>query len=199
MKLWMLPTAAVLGLLLGLWLGRGHKADPVILAGADSVLADTKPAAARRDTVRVRITQIVKDTVKIQAAEREAARQRATADSALALLGDAQTAADSIGPLRTALHAQTRAIASLDSVIGLQKARFGALLAADSAYRVEAEGRIGRLEGTLQATRDELAKARKSGPCQLATVSAGWSPITGRADLLLGGSCRIVSLVGAVF
>lgn len=186
MKLAPIPLviAAALGFLLGLWLGRGHAANPVIIARADTVLVQGPPAKAARDTIRVRITHIIADTARIAALE-------ARSDSALQALASAETAADSVPGLVVAVH-------FLQAALSDQRQRFAQLVTADSAYHTSAEARIGALETTLAGTVKELKRAKVHGPCDIGTVSGGVN-LNGKAGLLLGGSCRVLPLLKAVF
>ena len=120
--------------------------NPVILAGADSTLADTKPQQAKRDTLRQTITRIREDTVKTRALESAAHEAQVKADAALAQLA---TVTDSVPVLLVALAAQTRRADLLDSALALQRQQFGRLVAVHDAYQAEAEARIARLEDVL--------------------------------------------------
>lgn len=187
MKLAPIPLviAAVVGFALGWILFRGHAADPVVIARADTVLVQGPPAKAGRDTVRLRITRIIADTARIAAAE-------ARSDSALQALADAQTAADSIPGLVVAVR-------SLQAALSDQRQRFAALVTADSTYHVTAEARIGALETTLAGTVKELKRARQHGPCDLATVSGGYDIFGNRAAVVLGASCSVPRALGRLF
>lgn len=194
-----LVAAGLVGLALGFVLFRGHPADPVIIAAADSTLAQTKPEQARRDTITRRITRIVADTARLRAAEQAASDAEARSDSALQALVAAQSAAESLPPLLAAFRAQVERGAALSVAVADLRVRFDSLAGADSLYRVAAESRIGTLETTLATTVKELKRAKIQGPCSVGTVSGGWSPVTGKADLVLGGSCRVWPLLKAVF
>ena len=198
MTRYLLPAGAglLLGLLLGWLLFRGHPADPVILAAADSTLAAGKPAQAGRDTIRLRVTRLVADTAGLHRAQATADSLARVADSATVALA---TVTDSVPLLVKALHAQTRRADGLQAALGEQVARFAKLVSDESAYAERAEGRIRDLESSLLTTRNELAKARASGACSLLTASGGWSPLTGKVDIVLGGSCKVVKLAKAVF
>ena len=200
--LWPVAIGLVLGLIVGIGLGRGTPPDPVVIFRVDSVLNESP---AIRDSLRSLSREATVSKREASAFHSEAQRLRRVADSLVAS-GRPEEATSTIGitspvepdsaPVSTVPRAAYDTLAAAFNTLSYAFARQGrevALLAADT---VLSRARNATLEATLRIARDELAKTKKPSRFGLGcvggfgAVSAGGAVRTGPA-LACGVSYRL--------
>ena len=167
---WLWPVAGgmVIGLIIGLTLGRGRPVDPVVLHRVDSVLSESPAHQAERDSLRMVTVQSQRRAADLQG---EAHRLRRVADSLkthiVAVSPDTvkdmssyptvprvayDTLATAYATLETAYQSQMEATVSLRAEAGL------------------AQLRIATLENTLRTAQAELKRTKKPSRWGLSCV-----------------------------